>query len=176
MVSLAFVRTMLGRERFASFKTGWVELLCYCEVPLLFAVTVALQRAFVSGETAPGALAALFGTLLMTTAWAVIVWTFLSWPTIFAGHGVLVDHQLVTRGAYGVVRHPVYLGAVLVWLALGIAFESTATLLLTAVYVVPVYLLYIRSEERMMEDHFGERYRRYRADVPMLIPRRLRAA
>jgi protein-S-isoprenylcysteine O-methyltransferase Ste14 len=38
--------------------------------------------------------------------------------------------------------------------------------------VVPAYLLYIRSEEAMMIESFGDEYRRYRDTVPMLVPRR----
>jgi len=41
----------------------------------------------------------------------------------------------------------------------------------TALYVAPTYVAYIRAEEAMMEAHFGDAYRRYRAHVPMLVPR-----
>jgi protein-S-isoprenylcysteine O-methyltransferase Ste14 len=37
--------------------------------------------------------------------------------------------------------------------------------------VIPAYLLYIRSEERMMLDAFGDQYACYRGEVPMLVPR-----
>jgi protein-S-isoprenylcysteine O-methyltransferase Ste14 len=41
----------------------------------------------------------------------------------------------------------------------------------TLVYVLPVYLLYIRSEETMMVARMGEPYRTYRESVPALLPR-----
>jgi protein-S-isoprenylcysteine O-methyltransferase Ste14 len=37
--------------------------------------------------------------------------------------------------------------------------------------VIPVYLLYMRSEEAMMLESFGAEYSRYRREVPMLLPR-----
>jgi len=37
--------------------------------------------------------------------------------------------------------------------------------------VIPIYLLYIRSEEEMMLETFGDAYRGYRNAVPMLVPR-----
>jgi protein-S-isoprenylcysteine O-methyltransferase Ste14 len=42
---------------------------------------------------------------------------------------------------------------------------------LTAFYVVPAYLAYIRSEESMMREEFGDSYREYCRDVRGLIPR-----
>jgi protein-S-isoprenylcysteine O-methyltransferase Ste14 len=78
--------------------------------------------------------------------------------------------QLVTGGAYGLVRHPAYLGAMLVWLGLAVALLSPIVLTVTVVYVAPMYLLYITSEEKMMRDEFGAAYARYCRDVPMLLP------
>ncbi len=37
--------------------------------------------------------------------------------------------------------------------------------------MIPIYLLYIRSEEDMMLETFGDAYREYRHVVPMLVPR-----
>jgi protein-S-isoprenylcysteine O-methyltransferase Ste14 len=91
-----------------------------------------------------------------------------------AYRSLLHDHRLVTNGAYGVVRHPVYLAALLIWLGLGVAFASPFALGVAILYVLPAYLLYIRDEEAMMVDAFGDAYRSYRAAVPMLIPRRSR--
>jgi protein-S-isoprenylcysteine O-methyltransferase Ste14 len=69
------------------------------------------------------------------------------------------------------VRHPVYLGALLIWGGLTLCFLSPIAAAITAVYVIPAYLLYIRSEEAMMLDSFGDQYAGYRQQVPMLLPR-----
>lgn len=74
----------------------------------------------------------------------------------------------VTPGAYGRVRHPIYLGTlVLLWavpvMTLGhLAFSAG----LTAYTVIGA-----RLEERDLLVTFGDTYRRYRDTVPMLIPR-----
>jgi len=52
-----------------------------------------------------------------------------------------------------------------------VCFLSYVVAAITALYVIPAYLLYIRSEERMMVDTFGDQYARYRGEVPMLLPR-----
>jgi len=95
----------------------------------------------------------------------------MSWRQLFFGHGVLEQQQLVTGGAYGFVRHPTYLCALLVWGGLSVSVLNPIVALVTALYVAPTYVAYIRAEEAMMEAHFGDAYRRYRADVPMLVPR-----
>jgi len=172
-VILAFVRTFLGRKRFVTFRMGWVEALCAVEPLALLAVTYLVQSGAVpAGSATFGRMvAALAGAALALGGAGLLVWSFLSWRGIFAGHGVLADHKLVTRGAYGFVRHPVYLAALLVWLGLTVGYLSRTAFVVTALYVIPVYLLYIRSEEDMMLETFGDAYRDYRRVVPMLVPR-----
>jgi len=74
----------------------------------------------------------------------------------------------VTPGPYRYLRHPLYVG----WL---VAFWATPTM--TAAHLVfalglSVYILIaIYFEERDLIAHFGERYREYRRQVPMFLPR-----
>jgi protein-S-isoprenylcysteine O-methyltransferase Ste14 len=171
-VILAFARTFFIRKRFVTLRMGWVEALCTPEPVVLLAASYMLHTGGMGGQapTFKDLTLAISGAVLDLSGWALIVWSFLSWRSLFAGHGVLEGQQLVTRGAYGVIRHPVYLGAFLIWLGLAVAFHSVPTLLVTALYVVPIYVLYMRSEEKMMVQAFGEVYDRYREAVPMLIP------
>ena len=73
-----------------------------------------------------------------------------------------------TPWLYSLVRHPLYVG----WI---IAFWATPTMsvghLLFAVTLTLYMLAAIPFEERNLIDAFGERYARYRRDVPMLVPR-----
>lgn len=48
---------------------------------------------------------------------------------------------------------------------------SRLVLLVTLPYVLPAYVVYMRSEEQMLLAHFGEPYARYRERVGMLFPR-----
>jgi protein-S-isoprenylcysteine O-methyltransferase Ste14 len=172
-VLLASLRTLANRRRFVTFKMGWAEIAAAPEPFLLGATTYLLHTSAPapSGAAFPGMLAAVSGLTLVLAGWVMLLWAIASWPGIFVGHGVVEGHRLVTRGAYGFVRHPVYLGVFLFWLGPALAFASPAALLLGALYVVPAYLLYLRSEEAMLVAAFGEPYRAYQRAVPFLVPR-----
>jgi protein-S-isoprenylcysteine O-methyltransferase Ste14 len=169
-IVIGALRSLANRRRFVEFAFGPIELATNLE-PLALAVALLTlfpdTRSPSSGELA----AALGGAVLSLAGIGLLAWALLSWRQLFVGHGVLVDHDLVTGGAYGVVRHPVYLGAFLIWAGLSLAFLSPVAGIFTLVYVLPVYLLYIRSEETMMVARMGEPYRAYRESVPALLPR-----
>lgn len=166
-------RSLLQRRRFESVRFGVVEAITLAEPVVLVATSYLLlvNRQSSSSVSSGEAIAALAGGLLALAGIALCVWTLLSWRQLFVGHGVLPDQQLVTSGAYGLVRHPVYLGGLVIWCGLSLAFLSLAAAAVSVLYVLPAYLLYIRSEEAMMLTSFGERYCSYRREVPMLLPR-----
>ena len=72
--------------------------------------------------------------------------------------------QLVTTGIYSRIRNPVYIFGTFVFTGLFLFLERPYMLLL----IVPVLILQItraRAEARVLEQHFGDDYRRYRAST-----------
>lgn len=91
-----------------------------------------------------------------------------AWP-------VLYDAQrrgaLATTGPYARVRHPQYVGFVLVMLGFIVQWPTLLTLAMFPV-LIWMYARLARSEERSAMAEFGDAYRRYSEAVPAFIPRR----
>jgi protein-S-isoprenylcysteine O-methyltransferase Ste14 len=79
-------------------------------------------------------------------------------------------NQLITTGIYSYVRHPQYLGFLLITLGMNIQWVTIPTLLLWPALVVLYYRL-AEKEDKEMEEKFGEEYRTYSLSTPMFIPR-----
>lgn len=79
------------------------------------------------------------------------------------------DHRLVTRGIYGIIRHPIYLGLILSLAGMSLVFRSWWGLAVTGA-VIGTVLWRIRDEERMMIREFGDAYERYRRDTWGMVP------
>jgi protein-S-isoprenylcysteine O-methyltransferase Ste14 len=77
---------------------------------------------------------------------------------------------LVRSGLHGRMRHPIYSGIILA--ALGWLLLSFSLSTMLAVGITFLYLpIGIHLEERKLIVVFGEEYRRYRKEVPALIPK-----
>ena len=96
---------------------------------------------------------------------------------ISAGWKVLYEaqrrHALATSGIYCHVRHPQYVGFILVMFGFLLQWPTLLTLAMFPVLVV-MYVRLARSEEREAIREFGDAYRAYMADVPGFVPRLLK--
>jgi protein-S-isoprenylcysteine O-methyltransferase Ste14 len=77
---------------------------------------------------------------------------------------------LVTSGPYRLVRHPIYLGFVLLALGQALAFSSWLACLILLVGIVPTFAWRARAEETLLSRTFGERYALYQRQTKMIIP------
>jgi protein-S-isoprenylcysteine O-methyltransferase Ste14 len=68
------------------------------------------------------------------------------------------------------VRHPQYIGFVLIMTGFLLQWPTLVTLLMYPVLVV-MYVALARTEEAEMIRQFGDEYRRYRGSVPAFIPK-----
>ena len=86
------------------------------------------------------------------------------WKQIFQGKG-----KLVTTGLYSYIRHPQYLGFLLITLGMNIQWLTFIMLALWPVLVVLYYRL-SKTEEKEAEEKYGEIYLKYKRSVPGFIP------
>ncbi len=68
---------------------------------------------------------------------------------------------LVTTGVYRFTRNPMYLGMALVLLGCAITVGASAALIVPPVFMVIIEVRFIRPEEVMLRDLFGEDYDSY---------------
>ena len=87
------------------------------------------------------------------------------WSKIYRAKG-----QLVITGIYGYVRHPQYLGFLLLTIGMNIVWIAISTLLMWPILAILYYRL-AEKEEKEMEERFGEEFLKYKRSVPMFIPR-----
>jgi len=93
---------------------------------------------------------------------------------ISAAWKVLYDAQktgsLATTGPYSYVRHPQYVGFILVMFGFLLQWPTILTLAMFPVLTV-MYVRLARTEENDARVAFGDAYERYAAEVPGFIPR-----
>jgi protein-S-isoprenylcysteine O-methyltransferase Ste14 len=77
---------------------------------------------------------------------------------------------VIRKSVFNVVRHPIYLSEILLYLGLLMLSISLAALVVLLIAII--FLHYIsRYEERLLLARFGEEYREYMQEVPMWTPR-----
>jgi protein-S-isoprenylcysteine O-methyltransferase Ste14 len=79
------------------------------------------------------------------------------------------QHELVVKGPYRIVRHPIYTGLILAVTGTALAQDRGIWLFMVAL-IFASYWLKIRVEERLMMETFPEAYPEYRRRVKALIP------
>ena len=110
------------------------------------------------------------GTLLLAAGLAFSVWARIcigrNWSATVT---VKEDHELIRRGPYALVRHPIYSGLLLGFIGTAIVRGEWRGVLAVAIVFVALWRK-LRLEERWMSETFGEEYRRYREHTAALIP------
>jgi len=84
--------------------------------------------------------------------------------------GLYEDHQLVRRGPYSVVRHPIYASILALMLATGVLVSQWLWLILGLALCVAGNEVRVRTEDRLLESRFGDEFRGYRKKVPAYVP------
>ena len=70
--------------------------------------------------------------------------------------------QLLTRGLYSRIRHPIYVFGTLAFLFVALALQGWPALIIWVV-VILIQGVRVRREERVMAETFGEEYTAYRS-------------
>ena len=80
-------------------------------------------------------------------------------------------HELITKGIYGVIRHPMYASQWLWVIAQPLLLQNWIAGLVNLLIFIPFYLLRVQAEEQMMVDTFGNEYREYMKRTGEVLPK-----
>lgn len=126
---------------------------------------------------------ALHWRVLPDTTWMPVIGMALTWAgVLFACRARQVlganwssevqlkqGHELILRGPYRLVRHPIYTGLLLAFLGSALALGELRGLLAFAILAVSFWFK-LRLEERWMREQFGGAYADYMRRVKALVP------
>jgi protein-S-isoprenylcysteine O-methyltransferase Ste14 len=77
--------------------------------------------------------------------------------------------EVIRKGVFGLVRHPIYLGELLFYL--GLLIFSLSLSAAGVWFLTIIFLHYIaRYEEKLLVNRFEDKYKKYMKEVPMWIP------
>jgi len=80
-------------------------------------------------------------------------------------------HELITRGIYGVIRHPMYASQWLLAIAQPLLLQNWIAGFLNLLVFIPFYFLRVKAEEQLMMERFGDQYRAYMQNVGAVFPK-----
>jgi protein-S-isoprenylcysteine O-methyltransferase Ste14 len=83
---------------------------------------------------------------------------------------VLANQSVVQRGPYRLIRHPGYLGTIVMWAGAGLAAANWIVILIVLVTMSIAYHYRIQAEETMLLDRLGQQYADYKARTWKLLP------
>jgi protein-S-isoprenylcysteine O-methyltransferase Ste14 len=137
-------------------------------IPVIYALTNWLDFA---NYTLP-AWAGWLGVLLLAGAvfifWRAHTDLGLNWsPTL----EIREKHELITRGIYALIRHPMYASQWLLAIAQPLLLQNWIAGFLNLLVFTPFYLMRVQAEEQLMLDSFGMEYQEYMKRTGRVLPR-----
>jgi protein-S-isoprenylcysteine O-methyltransferase Ste14 len=110
------------------------------------------------------------GLVLTIIGCAFAIWARISLGRNWSARpSVREDHELIVRGPYKLVRHPIYTGLLLALAGSVLAVDRSGSIL-GWLLVFGTYFAKSRQEERLMLKTFPEDYPAYRRRVKALVP------
>ena len=98
--------------------------------------------------------------------WAAITLGAYYTTTLMTSEG----QKVITSGPYKFVRHPGYLGEIMIWTGFAVVSNNLVLFFLLPAMFVAVYLYRISAEEKMLVKELGDDYTSYQRRTRRLIP------
>jgi protein-S-isoprenylcysteine O-methyltransferase Ste14 len=133
-------------------------------------VLSAVLNFFNLGEFDNSALARI-GVIIMITGILIRIHSMLTLSHYYTRTLITVEKQkIVKKGLYKIIRHPGYLGTILIWSSAGLAMENKIIFTVATILILIAYYYRINNEEKMLLQNFGDEYADYKKQSWRLIP------
>lgn len=141
------------------FLTAWVLLL----------ITVCDWAYSGRGDASPGFVYT--GIFILSAGFILRLWSVWLLGPLFS-QNLLVQpaHRIVCKGPFSLVRHPAYLGSLMLLTGQALFLGNMAIALICGLFLGHVYLRRIDDEEKLLRSAFDTAYDRYSAKTWKLIP------
>lgn len=139
-------------------------------------ITLGYTLSFAVGATRTGRMAHwnvffALGMALVVLGFTVRVHSLLTLKQYFTYSVAKVeDHKLIETGLYKFIRHPGYLGQMLIFAGLSLSLSNGLSVLLMMLPVAIGYAYRIKVEERFMVEQMGASYLAYQKRTKRLLP------
>lgn len=136
--------------------------------PLIYSVTHWLDFANYTLPTWAGWTGVILVILALIVFWRAHADLSVNWSPSLE---IREKHELITRGIYSTIRHPMYASQWLFVLAQPLLLQNWLAGWLNLVVFLFFYTLRVRAEEKMMLDTFGSQYQEYMNRVGGVLPK-----
>lgn len=111
------------------------------------------------------------GMALVVIGFIIRVSSILTLKQYFTYSVAQVENQkIIDTGLYKFIRHPGYLGQLVIFLGISTSISNWLSILLMMVSVMIGYFYRIKVEDKLMTDQFGEDYHHYQDRTKKIIP------
>jgi protein-S-isoprenylcysteine O-methyltransferase len=143
---------------------------------ITLSVALGMTLACAFGFAGPGALACVWpwqlsGILVLISGLALRLYAIRLLDRHFTSRVTLLTcHRLIRSGPYRLLRHPSYLGQLMILTGLGAMMANGVSLFAAPCFTALALVVRIRVEERAMAEHFGAEFESYRRATWRLLP------
>ena len=153
------------------------DILGYLIGLAVFIILIPLIMWKVSGDVHPGTVQIVLCIILAAVGIGLSIWSIVYMKNVGKGNPMdAFNHEvaprtsnLMTDGPYRICRNPMLLGVFIYYIGLLICLRSVKAAVLFVLFFA-VMMVQVSSEEKRLEQDFGEEYREYKKTTKKLIP------
>ena len=164
--------------RILGFNVGWLRSTWF----YLFSTAVFLGLSYLGWIPLPWVVSPIIrslmlsiGALLYFPGLSLVLWGRLAlgknyFVSTALGAQLFAGHQLVTKGPFSIMRHPMYTGLILAALGSLLIYSTWTTLVFSC--FAPLITIRAWREELALAEEFGKEWQEYKKHVHAFFPRR----